>query len=77
MIGVSAVTAADNNNFTADTPVMDEITTESVDNSIQTTDVSTKNTQITKNVKTVTRNPFNFNKFLAIYLVFTLAPKYS
>lgn len=48
MIGVSAVTAADNNNFTADTPVMDEITTESVDNSIQTTDVSTKNTQITK-----------------------------
>ena len=52
MIGVSAVTAADNNNFTADTPVMDEITTESVDNSIQTTDVSTKNTQITKNIKT-------------------------
>ena len=51
ILGVSAVTAADNDNITADTtPIVDDATTQSIDtidNSIQT-DVSTKNAQINK-----------------------------
>ena len=52
ILGVSAVTAADNDNITADTtPIVDDATTQSVDDSVDNsiqTDVSTKNTQINK-----------------------------
>jgi len=49
IMGVSAVSAADDNNFTADTSVIAEDTSaQAVDNSIPTTDVSTKNIEINK-----------------------------